>query len=69
MEMNKLPERIKGIIFVAAGCLLLLYQFNILRKPLNFYIIVFLAFYMIVIGFFKLDGMKKIQKLINKRGK
>lgn len=67
-EMTNLPEKVKGIIFVAAGFILLLRQFGILPQPLSFYIVVFFAFYMIVVGFFKLNGMNRIQKMMKKEG-
>ena len=60
------PESIKGAISVAAGFVLLFHTFDILKEFLN-YILMFIALYLIVVGFIRMGGVDWIKKLTPKK--
>ena len=61
---ESLSEKAKGIAFITFGIILLLHQLGILRKGLGYYIVIVIALYIIALGIFKLNGVKKLQELI-----
>lgn len=61
-------KQIKGVAFITVGVILLLQKLGILKKGLDFYVVVFIALYLIVIGFINLDGAQRFQKLMRRNG-
>lgn len=64
--IGPLSERVKGAAFITIGTILILHQLGILRKGLDFYVVITIALYLVVIGFLKLDGTKKWQQFVSK---
>lgn len=65
-EGGVFSTQVKGIAFIVVGVILLLQTLGILTKGLDFYVVIFIALYLIVLGFMKLDGARRFQKFMKK---
>ena len=65
-EGGVFSTQIKGIALIVVGVILLLQKFGIFTKGLDFYVVIFIALYLIVLGFMKLDGARRFQKFMKK---
>ena len=61
-----LSQQVKGIALIVIGSILVLNQLGILTQSLDFYVVLFIALYLIVLGIIKVDTGKKLQKFIQK---
>ncbi len=66
LSFGQMSKQVKGIVLIAVGVVLLLNKLGILRQGLDFYVVIFIALYLIAAGLMKLDGIQKLQRFIKK---
>jgi len=59
-------KQVKGIFLIAIGSILLLHQLGILPQRLDFYVVIMVSIYLIVLGILKLDGGRKLKQFMQK---
>ena len=67
VENGSFSNQIKGVALITIGVILLLQKLGIFKRGLDFYVVVFIALYLILIGFMKLDGARKIKKFMKQK--
>ncbi len=65
-ENGAFSNKVWGATLITIGAILLLQKFGILKRGLDFYLVIFIALYLIIVGFIKLNGADKIQKFIKR---
>lgn len=63
--IKPLSETQKGFVYVVGGILILLYAFNFFQQWLNI-VVICGGFAMVIYGFMKVGGMKKIKEFTEK---
>ena len=62
-----ITQKFWGVVLITIGGVLILHQFGILKQRMDFYIIIFLALYLITRGLMKINGTDYIKKFTQKQ--
>jgi hypothetical protein len=65
-SFQRLPDKVQGLLYLVAGVVMILYALGLIRKGINF-VVILVAACLMLFGYMKLGIHQKVMRLVHRK--